>query len=595
MANTPFQVKALYEYSSSHDDDLGFPNGQVITVTEEEDADWFYGEYNDMVGVKHQGLFPRNFVKPFEPETPPRPSRLSRSKKDVEPSAAPNDADEVARSEHLGPLQPQPVSEAPSSKEISSNGEPSVNVSAHVVQTARASDVPPPAPPTNLATKPPPSNMAKSAPPPVTEKAATSSFRDRINAFNKPAAAPVAPAKPSALGTSGGSGFIKKPFVAPPPSKNAYVALPREPPPQRFYRREEDPELTSQTSNALEGSEMAMPSRASIPEEDDVDVPKPTSLKDRIALLQKQQMEQAARHAEAGQKKEKPKRPPKKRTGSQELVLDHEYHAEPDGLGRIETGDSVGKQSLETPRDDSLPGVRSSTRSHKSRDATPVASPTTLPPRDFLSDGNDADQSGAGDTEDGDEFSTGRDDSDEKSRNQVPTMPHRTHQIPMSQADIGNKDDNVEEYDQDEEEVDPEVQRRMEIRERMAKMSGGMGLAGMFAPVGNVPMASKKQSSMSSDRKTSMASVSAASDTSAPRAPPVQILPMPGVQRVQTPEQEERPIEVSKVEEDNSHHTISSRDPEEIPDVEDLAQKSFPPSRKSTERTVPPPVPEGSF
>ena len=40
---------------------------------------------------------------------------------------------------------------------------------------------------------------------------------------------------------------------------------------------------------------------------DEEEQPKPTSLKERIALLQKQQMEQASRHADAAQKKEKVK------------------------------------------------------------------------------------------------------------------------------------------------------------------------------------------------------------------------------------------------------------------------------------------------
>ena len=89
MVKPPFHVKALYEYSSPHEDDLGFPSDQVITVTEEEDADWYYGEYEDASGVKREGLFPKNFVRMYEPETPPRPSRLSRSRKDLEPPVLP--------------------------------------------------------------------------------------------------------------------------------------------------------------------------------------------------------------------------------------------------------------------------------------------------------------------------------------------------------------------------------------------------------------------------------------------------------------------------------------------------------------------------
>ena len=40
-----YKVKAVYDYSSPHDDDLSFTIGQIITVTEEEDQDWYVGEY----------------------------------------------------------------------------------------------------------------------------------------------------------------------------------------------------------------------------------------------------------------------------------------------------------------------------------------------------------------------------------------------------------------------------------------------------------------------------------------------------------------------------------------------------------------------
>ncbi|KFY15231.1 hypothetical protein V491_05733, partial [Pseudogymnoascus sp. VKM F-3775] len=43
MPAPPFKVKAVYEYTSPHEDDLHFPNGQIITVTEEEDDDWYSG------------------------------------------------------------------------------------------------------------------------------------------------------------------------------------------------------------------------------------------------------------------------------------------------------------------------------------------------------------------------------------------------------------------------------------------------------------------------------------------------------------------------------------------------------------------------
>ena len=80
-----FRVRAVYDYDSPHDDDLSFANGQIITVTEEEDADWYVGEYTDDSGTKHDGLFPRNFVEKYEPAPPPRPNRAPRPK--PEPAA----------------------------------------------------------------------------------------------------------------------------------------------------------------------------------------------------------------------------------------------------------------------------------------------------------------------------------------------------------------------------------------------------------------------------------------------------------------------------------------------------------------------------
>lgn len=56
------EVKAKYEYNSGHEDDLSFTVGQIITVIEEVDEEWYNGAYVDSQGKRHQGMFPRNFV-----------------------------------------------------------------------------------------------------------------------------------------------------------------------------------------------------------------------------------------------------------------------------------------------------------------------------------------------------------------------------------------------------------------------------------------------------------------------------------------------------------------------------------------------------
>lgn len=592
MTLPPFQVKAVYEYSSPHDDDLSFPVGQVITVTEEEGDDWYYGEFADHNGSKQEGLFPRNFVKNYEPETPPRPSRPNRPKKEGESSKAPAGATPHAEPEAIAAQAP----EEGSSNLESRPKEDSTPLSG----LAESAKPPPPARQNSAVTKPSFPASSKLAPLPPSEstaKPSSGSFKDRINAFNKPAAPPVAPTKPSGLGSSSGSGFVKKAFVAPPPSKNAYVPIPREPPPQKVYRREEELQTEAQAQAQPTGEDEPTSRLASQQTsesvDDEADQPKPTSLKERIALLQKQQMEQAARQADAAQRKEKPKRPPKKRMESQERFAEKEVDPVGEPLEEVNSGDTMDKRSMDLPRVQTDPRTSSTVRGPESPEGTPLVSPTG-PPRQFLSDPNDADMSGAADTEEGEDTSTSRDEKDAK--------PQGISQVPSSQrtgALVGDQSEQVErkDFDQDEDEeedVDPEVKRRMEIRERMAKMSGGMGMAGMFGPPGGMaPMAPKRQGALSGERKSSGNERSPAIENTASRAPPVPMMPMPGLTKVRSPELDTTPKgEVSKEDEEDIRTSVTQgRSPEEMPDIEDLEEEPVMPSRRSTERSLPPPVP----
>ena len=588
MAIPPFRVKAIFEYSSPHDDDLRFPNGQIITVTDEEGADWYYGEYLDADNTKHQGLFPRNFVEKHEPETPPRPSRPARPKKDVEvpPLSKENELS-------IGPERAELSEDVDSSREpLPSKAHDSEQAEAHlaedgqkVVESREARDSTMNTRPYTSAVLPAPSKLSKPAPPPVTDKPSVGSFQDRIAAFNKPAAAPVAPMKPGGLGQTGGSGFVKKPFVALPPSKNAYVPLPREPPPQRVYRREEDPEIVAQTADDEEEAHKPVPSVSAIPTEQDTDQPKPTTLKERIALLQKQQMEQTARHADAVQKKEKPKRPPKKRTESYQSGVNLANRPEGDEEEQVEGGEVADQSSMHTPSHDSQPRARSPTRRSRSIGTTPVMSPTA-DRREFASDANDADQSGAGDTEGGEEVSTGKDDSDEKPQPKASTLPQRTPQPPAQESDVGDEEDDTDEEEEEEddveEEVDPELKRRIEIRERMAKMSGGMGMAGMLG-IPSIPAStiSKKPGvTTSGDKKASTDRNTDHAASASSRAPPVPILPLSGGHHAHSPEQEDKQVEVVK-EEENPLGITLGRDPEDVPDVEDAITETIPRSGTS--------------
>ena len=600
MAAPPFRVKAVYDYSSPHDDDLSFPNGQIINVTDEEDADWYYGEYTDSQGNPKQGLFPKNFVERYEPTTPPRPSRTARPKKETEPpvpsqvtaSAAVPEAEDNIGSQGVSSPPSVPVSkeDEPKSSTNAERSLPVLNPSPAPAPEVSSSTTP--AKPT---IKPVPSGPSKAVSPTTAGKPSIGSFRDRIAAFNKPATPPVAPMKPGGLGQSGGSAFVKKPYVAPPPSRNAYVPVPREPPPQKIYRREEDPDVGSNNTEAA--SAPNPPSFSTNTGDLEEDQPKPTSLKDRIALLQKQQMEQAARHAEVAQKKEKPKRPPKRQTDPHPTAGAAGNDGEADNHERPNNEDSTRHQAGESSLDDHPPRARSSTRrGSKSKEATPVASPTRL----YHNDPNDADQSGAGDTEDGGDVSTGREDEDERPRPNIPVgsqrIPHLPRREPEAKAEEDaeeeGENDEDEEEDEEDEEIDPEVKRKMEIRERMAKMSGGMGMAGMFGPPGGMPFLPKKpKTSGSSAKEAHHEQSSSGAEYTLTRNQP--LMALPGMQRVKSPEETERRSEVTKEEEHPVSTITQHRDPDEVPDIENVEPEFSQRSRKPGERGVPHPVPQG--
>ncbi|KAL8775250.1 MAG: hypothetical protein Q9209_000256 [Squamulea sp. 1 TL-2023] len=581
MASSPFHVKAIYEYSSPHDDDLSFPIGQVIYVTEEEGDDWYYGEYAEQSGNKKEGLFPRNFVKNYEPETPPRPSRLSRSKREIESSgsiAPPVTAAPPPQSEEHEVIQEHPQETVPGTAEPAKSVDPS-SVAPHVSE---------PKPELPVSSKPGPPPIANSV-----EKPSSGSFRDRINAFNKPTAPPLAPAKPTGLGASGGSGFVKKAFVAPPPSKNAYVPLQREAPPQKIYNRDEQLEAEAQAEAAGESEPTAQPvaQHSAVAVGDEDNQPKPTSLKERIALLQKQQMEQAARHVEAAQKKEKPKRPPKKRVDSQERSIGNENNREDDEIHGRDSGEVLNSRSGDLPRvaTDLKPDY--TPIEPGSPEITPIVSPKG-PSRHIFSDGNDADVSGAADTE-GEDLPTSRDELDHRSQGVARLPSHKLPDVPAEEHGVVEKQVDDEEDDEEEEDVDPEVKKRMEIRERMAKMSGGMGMAGMFAPPGGMaPMPPRRQVPSSNERKSSGNERSATGESGNARAPPVPMMPMPGLTKVLSPEQGTTlSAEVSKEDEDDVPQSIArGRGPMDMPDLEDLKEEPSIPSRRSTDRPLPPPI-----
>ncbi|KAL6711749.1 assembly of actin patch protein [Coniothyrium glycines] len=563
-----YKVKAIYDYASPHEDDLSFKAGQIIAVTEEEGDDWYVGEYTDDAGSRHDGLFPRNFVDKYEPEPPPRPNRASRLRpleQPVEPAAPPTPTPAVPHQEPA----PRPVDE-PELPRAHAHAPPPLDVPAAAKavplpmsptspESAASARAPAPLPAQLEAPKPSPA--AKKPPPPVAAK--SNAFRDRIAAFNAPAAAPIQPFKPGGAPVN----FVKKPFVAPPPSRNAYIPPVRDTPQVKTYRRVEDPEIAerqAQDNEAAERAGLVAHDAQQVHEGgEEQDQPK-VSLKERIALLQKQQQEQAERAA--AMHKEKPRRPPvKKRTESHE---GHIEDSEDAGLERVTSGASRDRVSLDHARP------------RASHDAK----------REHHSDANDADQSGAGETEDAGGESTSVEDEEHR----IPGHPPLPIRTAAAQEPETDDEQHVEEEGEEEDEMDAETRRKLELRERMAKMSGGMGMPGMFGamPMGGLPPKKKK------------ASVEKRTDEDEAQSIPQQrvaMFPMPGMPSVKSPEQEDRQLAVEK-EEEVSHPVTGMYAADEVPDVEDVTFQAMqrtptgerPPPVPADRRPVPPPVPSAS-
>ncbi|KAF2218017.1 hypothetical protein CERZMDRAFT_108588 [Cercospora zeae-maydis SCOH1-5] len=555
-----FKVKALYEFEAKEEDDLGFEGGQIIDVIEEIDANWLEGRYTDASGASKSGIFPREFVEKYEPPVPSRPSRPVRPKQEPVPepvgaAPAPEPVEDIqdvpiVPAANKPPLPPVDTTPAVTTQEAVRSPPPNIK-SPTLPSEPPAAPKPAPAEPAAPA--------AKKPPPPIAAK--SNAFRDRIAAFNAPAAAPIAPMVPGAR--SGAHTFIKKPFVAPPPMANSYVPPPvNSAPIHKPYIREEDPEIKRRREEGQAAAEAAGFSVDTSGEQQDVaeDAPKPQTLKERIALLQQQQLEQAQRRAEGGHRKEK-KPAPRQTSESSEQGYLPDVEAE---AGEHQDTTPHPRQSLEASAE--RPRVPSAQR----KPSEPLSPGPVAPDSELVSDGNDADQSAAGETTEDDAGTIGPEDSDETS---APRPLQRTPTVSKREQAANEEDDTTEDAEDDEDSMDEETRRRMEIRERMAKMSGGMGMPGMF---GAMPLPGAAPVKKRKEKKPS--------DEAAPTSPPphqrIPMIPVPGLQRVQSPEV-----------------ATSQHDDRFAPTHDDEdAVESAPPPRRSTgeDRKSPPPIPKES-
>jgi hypothetical protein len=531
MANPdpPFKVKALFEYASPHEDDLNFAADEIVTVTAVEDDDWYFGVYVDRAsGERKEGIFPKNFVERIVVEVPARPVRSARKSQPVEPEP------------ELPPPPPAelPIEQPPSPVEVRSPPPPPPVEEPKPVETPKSPPpqpkaVPPapvavPAPPAAAADKPTPSNK-----PPPPDKPSSSSFKDRLALFNKGNAAPVTPFNP----LKPRQDFVKKPFVPPPPSKNAYV-----PPPISHVPKPKRDEDTRPPPPP--------PEPVNEPEEDS----KPKqSLKERIAMLQTQQINPEALHG--GKPKPRPK---PKRIASE----------------NAEEGEVASPQSAIT----AIHRDEEPTEKAEGEEETPARSKRSVDIRR---------------EEIADDSSVGEADVSSVSVGPAEARVRRT--VPAHQSDFGDDEgandtpyaaDSDDEEEEEEEEIDPEVQRKLALRERMMKMSGGMGMHGMFGPPLGIPMAggpAKKKKSVSGGK--SVADEEEQKSPEIPRAP-VPVLPF-AMPKVQSPPPVEK--EPEEEEEDEAKQAPAGRRiSEDLPAEEEVDVEDMKPSHPHGPRPMPP-------
>jgi hypothetical protein len=209
--------------------------------------------------------------------------------------------------------------------------------------------------------------------------------------------------------------------------------------------------------------------------------------------------------------------------------------------------------------------------------------PQPQPLRELVSDTNDADDSGVGDEEDGQETST----EEERPKTKDSDAPMDKAAVKPVVAEDQEEGDDKEE-DEEEEDEDPEIRRKRELRERMAKMSGGMGMMGMFGAPGGMggPSAARKPKPAP---ETNRQSSEQHREEPQERDAPVRIMALPGMSTQASKQREEN---IGAEDSDEGETVRETPRAQTMHEGDDYI--SSPVQRRSTDRAAPP-VPHGTF
>lgn len=249
--SVPFKVKALFEYKSDYDDDLTFAPGQIITVTEIEDDEWYSGTYDGKLG-----MFPKNFVEAVAQDVSTR--------SEVKPTEVTKESAPVTVPE------PEPVK--------TPVAEPIIAPKVDADEPPKQEKIEKPA----IATPITPGTTGSTGP------TASSVPKVPVPGMPMPGKLPLQRDDPYA---------VKKQFFG--AGKSSYVP--------QVKPRDQSNILSHAHHDVAKNTEVVREQDHNANEDEEVDEPK-MSLKERIAMLQQRQQEEAEREAAALKKREERKK-----------------------------------------------------------------------------------------------------------------------------------------------------------------------------------------------------------------------------------------------------------------------------------------------
>lgn len=426
----PFWTKALYEYKSDYEDDLSFPAGQVIQVTAIEDDEWYSGTYTDLSGNPQSGMFPKNFVSgPVdEPGSSDAPVKGT-----VEPEGSKEPELEAAQLKDTSAASVIPSSSQAVDSEDGAKHAPEPETETGKIEDAtekKASPIVQPESPSLQ--KKSTFGSGSSAPDPLSSRSST---------FDK-ASIPLPTAKVaehSAVINKSYQG-VKSSYVPPLLGKNKTSSFKSD----NHHSSYVPPMLGSKKPIQQENSAPAPPSEDVATSEIAAEEEGPKlSLKERIALLQKQQAEEAERQAaivKAKQQKKEAKSQAASAASNAQIPL-------PSGA-EISAGDVAGVTAPPLPNAEVPIDVE--------RDE--VYSDDDAEPEQELAEKEDPEPE------------------------PTPNVDNKT----AAETERANTDGS-DEGDEDGDEEDSEEARRAALRDRMARLAGAGGMyGGGFNPFGGV-------------------------------------------------------------------------------------------------------------